>query len=164
MLPSPYRLNKKTIYTCLLSLIIIGPFFYQYHINNTATAIIDKLQTDSRVTNPPVENALFTKVMSSTNIFKLGIVEHYASTGNYPRSLREIGMESESFALGPIDSVKLSDTGSGQLRIKLASRFFGEKKYILLTPVEIMGGMSIEWMCASNMNRRLIGKSCKSDI
>jgi hypothetical protein len=164
MLPKPYHLSKKTVYTCLLSLIIIGPFIYQYHINNTATAIIDKLQTDSIATNPPVENALVAKVMSSTNIFKVGIAEHYASTASYPRSLSEIGMESESFALGPIDSVKLSDTGSGQLRIKLASRFFGEKKYILLTPVETMGGMSLEWMCASNLDRHLIDKSCKSDI
>jgi hypothetical protein len=50
-------------------LIVITPFIYQFHINKTATAIIDKLQTDSIVANPPVENALLAKVMSSTNIF-----------------------------------------------------------------------------------------------
>ncbi len=102
--------------------------------------------------------------MLSTNIFKVGIIEFYYSSGYYPKSLSEIGMDGESFALDPIDTVKLSNTRSGQLRVKLASRFFGEKKYIILTPVEIMGGMSIEWLCASNIDRHLIDKSCKSDI
>lgn len=164
ILPDPFRLNKKTIYACLVSLIIIGPFIYQYHINNTATAIFDKLQTGSGVTNPPIENALFAKVMSSSNIFKVSIVEYYHSSGHYPKSLSEIGVDGESFTLGPIDAIKLSNTGSGQLRIKLASRFFGKKKYIILTPIESMGGMSIEWICASNLDHHLIDKSCKSDI
>lgn len=164
---NPKQINKKVIFACVLSFaIVIGPIIYKKHINNTAAAVIDKLQTD------PLRNskedhfeikAKFSQVLAEIAPIKVAAHEFHMTEGCYPESFHELGINERLFDTGElIQAIKLLKTGS--IGVDMAPDIFGEKKFVTLIPKAFMGGMNIKWMCTSNLDRQMIPHQCKSTV
>ncbi len=167
---SPKKRNKKIFFGLLFIVMVIAPFIYKRHLNNIAASVITTLQTgavrDSSVSNN--ENIFYKKAQLS-QVFaivlpiKLVYIEFYMTEGRYPNSLDELGFDEKSFDTGElIENIQLSKKDG--IRINLDSDTFGQKKYLIYMPKNIMGGMNIQWSCSSNVERKLIPLQCKSIV
>lgn len=172
--------NKTLLFGLLLVVILISPFIYKTHLKNTATAVIDKFQTETTqqpsATQTP-ENPLlvsttanekffakkvkFSQVLSQVTPIKLVTLEFYVTQGRYAVSLDELGFNEQSFDTGElIQKIHISKTG--EIRIVLDANTFGKRKHLIFTPKEIMGGMNIQWTCSSNLERNIVPFQCES--
>lgn len=167
---------KKIIFFTLLAGLVIAPFIYKKHLNNIATTVLATLQNTpeqtSSISTTLAKSAETTKklfekknkliqVISMTMPIKVVVVEFYMTQARFPKSLDELGFNENSFDTGElIQKIQLSATG--KIEIDLNSDVFGQRKYISLTPREIMGGMNIQWSCSSNLERGVVPFQCES--
>lgn len=172
--------NKTLILVLLLLAVIISPFIYKTHLTNTATAVIDQFQTESiqppSATQTPVtplqkseaanenffvKKVKFIQVLSQVTPIKFVTHEFYVTQGRYAVSLDELGFNEKSFDTGElIQKIHISKTG--EIRIELDTDTFGNRKHLIFTPKEIMGGMNIQWTCSSNLERNIVPFQCES--
>ncbi len=177
---NPKQKNKTRFFGMLLIVIVISPFIYKTHLKNTATAVIDKFQTESiqhpSATQTPaspilgsttsnekffVKKAKFWQVLSQITAIRVVTHEFYVTQGRHAISLEELGFNVKSFDTGElIENIRLLNTG--EIHIDLDADTFGEKKHLIYTPKEIMGGMNIEWTCSSNLERNIVPFQCES--
>ena len=159
------KFSKKKIICLIILLVIIIPVIYKTHLDNTAKAVIAKLQTNSAGEdvkhNDFLIRAKFTQALVSVTPIKLYITEFIMSTGHYPETFRSLGLNPGSLETGAyIQTAQLLKQGT--IRIDLSVNDFGKNKFFTLTPKEIMGGTNIQWSCASNLERRLIPTLCQT--
>jgi len=159
------KLSKKRMAGLLILLIIVSPIIYKIHLDNTAKAVVAKLQTN--LAGEEVNNndflikAKFTQALVSVTPIKLHITEFLMSTDDYPESLKALGFNQQSFETGAlIQSIQFLKNGT--IRADLSVNDFGKKKFFTLTPKEIMGGTNIQWSCASNLAYHLIPSLCQT--
>lgn len=160
--------NKVLFFSLLAFAVLMIPFIYKKHVNNTATAIIAQLQTgEVENSSSPINDNIFYKKAQFSQVFaivspvRLVVIEYYMTEGRFPISLKELGFDAKSFDTGAlIENIQLSKMG--EIHITLDANTFGKGKYLIYTPKDIMGGMNIQWSCSSNMARNLIPFQCES--
>jgi hypothetical protein len=177
---NPKQKKQTLLFGLLLVVIVISPFIYKTHLKNTATAVIDKFQTETiqppSATQTPVtplqkseaanenffvKKVKFIQVLSQVTPIKFVTHEFYVTQGRYAVSLDELGFNEQSFDTGKlIQKIHISKTG--EIRIELDTDTFGNRKHLIFTPKEIMGGMNIQWTCSSNLERNIVPFQCES--
>lgn len=98
----------------------------------------------------------FAAALASLSGLRTAVLEHYMSNGKWPNHLLQMGFTPESMNSSLIDEVRMSNY-EGEIEATLNKKTFGKDKKIVLTPKPILGGSQMEWQCATNINKQLLG-------
>ncbi len=104
------------------------------------------------------------EALSSLNIVKISIAEHFQTMGSMPSSFAEIGIkESHFIATQYIDRLSISDEG---MVIVSLSELIGKQRYLKLKPVLRIADDQIEWDCRSNLALAVLDEldQCTPDL
>jgi len=95
-------------------------------------------------------NARLAQVMAAITPLKVVLLEYYQMEGRWPRSFREVGIDPDSLhQSGIIKGIELEPNGSLWVDI---SPGFSQGDYLRFFAQPAMGGMAINWKCASSLD------------
>lgn len=98
--------------------------------------------------------AYFAQAIAAVAPFKLSVVEHYMSHGQYPESLQALGINPAEMKTSSYFSDLILGK-NGALYIQGNERI-GVNTTIRLQPVSTLGGAGIEWRCTTNVQRPVV--------
>lgn len=104
------------------------------------------------------------EALSSLNIVKIYVAEHFQTMGSMPSSFAEMGIkESDLVATQYIDRLVMTDGG---LIIVSLGELIGSQYFLKLKPVMDIANHAIEWDCRSNLALTVLDEldHCTPDI
>ncbi len=106
--------------------------------------------TTTQNNTPYVHKAIFAQILVSIMPIRIAMREHYYMQGEYPSQLKDMGLNRKDMSSGKyIRDIRLGDQRKGELIIKTTEQL-GKNIYISFAPIEVMGGLNIEWQCKTN--------------
>ena len=114
----------------------------------------------STVSDRYILQAHLAQAFSEINAIKIGSIQYYATEGDWPRNLSQLGYSDSLFRQSDsIDHVDLQADGSIVVELK---GMFGRNKHIRLRPETEDGGIAMNrWHCSSNLNSNILPWSCE---
>ncbi len=117
--------------------------------------------TVPEVTNPYQRGALLTQALAAVAPLRVSMTEYAMVEGHYPDSLEELGLvEAQMRDSQYFRELYLAE--GGRIKVLVDARL-GARATLELAPKTVMGGMSTEWQCRTNVPDTTQVDTCQYD-
>ena len=127
------------------------------HVERSA---FEETQADLSLEEMLLMRAQLADVITTLNPIRVAIEEHRLSSGDWAKSLHDLGFDPVDMTSSAIKQLRIGK--QGKIIAKLVPSF-GNAKLMVMSPQEIFGGTQYEWDCAANFSPLIMDKlPCES--
>jgi hypothetical protein len=116
--------------------------------------VLDQLiPSDSGVGGTYHKKALLGSAMADIASLRMMMLEYYYSTGEFPKSVNDLGLDSATLVSSHVTGLTLEPEG---ILVAHLPESLGRDKRLKLVPHLVMGGSTIEWKCYANLSAAIL--------